>query len=128
MKVTAAFPADVATLAMTRRFVGSALEGLGVTEEQLDSAVLVTNELASNAMCHAGEEDVLVRLSCDGRRLRIEVHDRGDGESVNEDTGEFPAWSGLNLVESHCTQWGVEKTATGKQVWAVLDFDAGCAA
>ena len=120
MKVAAAFPADVATLARTRRFVVAALEGMAATEEQVDAAVLVTNELAANAMCHATEDDVVVRLRCTGVGLRIEVDDRGTLD-LPHDTGEMEVWSGLRLVETHCSSWGVEPTETGKRVWAVVD-------
>ncbi len=120
MKVAAAFPSDVATLARTRRFVVTALEGMAASEEQVDVAVLVTNELAANAMCHAGEEDVVVRLRCSDLGLRIEVEDRSPGV-LPEDTGEMEVWSGLRLVETHCSSWGVEPTETGKRVWAVVD-------
>ena len=119
MKVAAAFPADVATLASTRRFVSAALEGMAATEEQVDAAVLVTNELAANAMCHATEDDVVVRLRHTDGGLRIEVDDRGTGE-LPEDTGEMEVWSGLGLVETHCSSWGVERTETGKRVWALV--------
>ena len=120
MKVAAAFPADVATLASTRRFVGAALEGMAATAEQVDAAVLVTNELAANAMCHATEDDVVVRLRCTDAGLRIEVDDRGTA-ALPEDTGEMEVWSGLRLVETHCSSWGVERTETGKRVWALVD-------
>ena len=121
MKVAAAFPADVATLASTRRFVSAVLEGTSATEEQVDAAVLVTNELAANAMCHATEDDVVVRLRCTDEGLRIEVDDRGTAE-LPADTGEMEVWSGLRLVETQCSSWGVERTESGKRVWAVVDL------
>ena len=40
MNVAAAFPADVATLATTRRFVELVLEGVDATAEQVDAAAL----------------------------------------------------------------------------------------
>jgi anti-sigma regulatory factor (Ser/Thr protein kinase) len=114
VNVAAAFPADVATLRLTRRFVESVLDGLPVTDEQMDAAVLVTSELASNAMCHAGDDDVLVRLSRQDDDLRIEVHDHGGTIG----TADGPPWSGLAIVEAHSWQWGVDDGPHGKTVWA----------
>jgi signal transduction histidine kinase len=117
VNVAAAFPAEVATLALTRRFVGSVLETEDVTPEQLDAAVLVTHELASNAMCHAGTDDVLVRLSRADNDLRIEVSD--DGPCTTE--GEPPQHGlGRSIIGAHCRAWGVEGTPTGKRIWALV--------
>lgn len=121
MNVAAAFPADVATLSLTRRFVESVLRGLPATDEQVDAAVLVTSELASNAMCHAGDSDVVVRLCGHDDDLRIEVHDHSPTMSdPDPDDAERPPWSGLRLVEAHCWRWGVDDSPTGKTVWAQL--------
>lgn len=120
MNVAAAFPADVATLPLTRRFVASVLADVTVRDETLDAAVLVTSELASNAMCHARDTDVVVRLSCTPEQLRIEVADHDAAMAAPDETADRPPWSGLRLVEAHCSAWGVEQLPAGKQVWAVL--------
>jgi anti-sigma regulatory factor (Ser/Thr protein kinase) len=122
VNVSAAFPADVATLARTRRFVGSVLSGTAATADQVDAAVLVTNELAANAVCHAGDHDLVVRLRCSDRDLRIEVDDRGGDLELAEPAADRPLWSGLRLVEALSGRWGVEQTRSGKRLWALLQL------
>jgi anti-sigma regulatory factor (Ser/Thr protein kinase) len=100
--------------------VTAALEEVAVTERTLGAAVLVTNELASNAMSHAGDTDVVVRLSCTPEDLRIEVHDHDPAMTDPDQAGDLPPWSGLQIVQAHCREWGVERDEGGKRVWALL--------
>lgn len=51
---------------------------LEIGEESLASVVL---NLVENALRHGGEQPVVVRLSREGRSMRIDVHDRGPGVS-----------------------------------------------
>jgi len=90
-----------------------------------DALALLTSELVSNAVNHAGmtaTEDILLRL-LDGTRLRVEVVDSGPGfEPPNAWTdGERPNGWGLLLVDRLAAAWGVEPEGGGNKVWFELD-------
>ena len=110
---------EPASVGRARRFVASVLDG-EVDDEVLDAALVVTSELATNAMLHA-QTDFTVVVRCDHTGLRLEVHDRSDllphrkRYSTTSGTGR-----GLVLVEALATVAGTDETDTGKVVWAVL--------
>ena len=65
-KTYATFPPEVASVATARRFVGETLRSWGVDE--VDDAMLLTSELVTNAIVHAGTE---VEVVCEvARRTR----------------------------------------------------------
>ena len=121
MQVAAAFPSDLATLATTRRFVLSVLDGRAYPEEQVDAAVLVTNELAANAASHAGGEAFRITIHCpeDGT-IRIEVDDRDDRLPQVDETDDPDSWKGLRIVAAYASDWGVTRRTQGKTVWVEL--------
>lgn len=112
-------PAEPASIGEARRFVAEVLDG-EVEADQLDAALVIASELATNAVLHAGTGFELVLRVGEGG-LRLEVHD-GDPRlphrkrySATSGTGR-----GLILVESLATVAGAEQTEGGKVVWAVL--------
>ncbi|MFC4852622.1 ATP-binding protein [Actinophytocola glycyrrhizae] len=86
----------------------------------LDDAVLVTDELVSNAIQHGrGPRSCRLTLIRDGRGLRAEVTDSGPGEPrprTPDDTGG----RGLLLVARLANAWGVHWFGDHKTVWAEL--------
>lgn len=100
-----------------RRFVAATLEPweLGPL---VDTVTLLTSELVTNAVVHAGSDvDVVVRLT--GAIARVEVTDRSDlapaprHSSVDSDTGR-----GLALVQALARRWGTSRQpGGGKTVW-----------
>lgn len=104
-------------------------------DELVDSAALVTSELATNAVVHTGQPySVEIERQDDG--IRVEVGDRAsDGlpapgavPSVGTAAEEDPAhpdpnrlFSGLGLVDAVATRWGSRATPDGgKVVWFEL--------
>ncbi|MFE7314193.1 ATP-binding protein [Streptomyces sp. NPDC057555] len=92
------------------------------SEEHLETAVLVTSELVTNAVRYGTEpgDSLRVVLDVDGVRTRVEVHDpvrrrpRLRPESEHRDRGR-----GLLLLEAFCPgAWGVFDIPLGKAVWA----------
>lgn len=90
-------------------------------DDLLDDALLVTSELATNAVTHA-ESACRVRLSVGPASLRIDVLDKGPGtpdprpESRTAEHGR-----GLHLVDALTSAWGLEVLpGEGKLVWAEL--------
>jgi hypothetical protein len=88
----------------------------------IGSAVLVTNELVTNGLNHAGTA-LDVAISATGGRLLLSVHDGSDERPLVP-----PPWSGtsrghgLHLVAGFSRAWGsLPRPDGGKAVWAVLD-------
>ncbi len=89
--------------------------------EVLDDALLVTTELVTNALVHAGPLCEL-RAVLSGTVLRLQVSDSGVGmpdPRAAKDTDE--GGRGLLLIGALCAAWGtVALPAGGKVVWAEL--------
>lgn len=113
-------PQDATSVRVARRFVTQTL-GEWDLGPLLDDALVVTSELATNAITHA-ESGCHIRLSMTATSLRIDVIDTGTGtpeprpESTTEEHGR-----GLHLVDALTTAWGLEIVpGEGKLVWAEL--------
>ncbi|GAA4607369.1 hypothetical protein GCM10023195_27860 [Actinoallomurus liliacearum] len=112
-KTYTTFPPEVASVAAARRFVGETLRGWGV--DDVDDAMLLTSELVTNAIVHAGTEVVVV---CEliGGQVRVEVHDRHQARRVPV-PGDQVSGRGLLFPETLATSWGVTYGSGGKHVW-----------
>lgn len=113
-------PHDATSVRVARDFIREKLAEWGL-EPLLDDALLVTSELATNAITHA-DSGCRIRLSLNDSTLRIDVVDTGAGtpepqpESQTEEHGR-----GLHLVDALTTAWGLEMVpGEGKLVWAEL--------
>ena len=107
-----------------RRTVARAVDVWGLPDGD-DVAVLLTSELATNAVRHA-DGDLRLRVVRRPGGLRVEVHDRDatalprlGARPEGQDLAE--GGRGLRLVAELSTRWGVETIAGGKQVWFELD-------
>ncbi|GAA2257956.1 SpoIIE family protein phosphatase [Streptomyces amakusaensis] len=115
------------SVATARAFVRDTLQGWGYSEV-VDDAVVLTSELVTNAVIHAGTAaDVLCLRSADS--VRVEVGDRYPEREVPiQATGHTFAsldsenGRGLMLCSALASRWGVEYTPTHKQVWFQLDL------
>ncbi|TXS57212.1 SpoIIE family protein phosphatase [Streptomyces sp. t39] len=115
------------SVAAARAFVRDTLQGWGYADV-VDDAVVLTSELVTNAVIHAGTAaDVLCLRSEDG--VRVEVGDRyperevpmqGTGQSFG--SLERENGRGLLLCAALASRWGVEYTPTRKHVWFRLDL------
>lgn len=113
-------PQDPTSARLARRFVGDRVRDWGL-EHLLDDALLVTSELAANAVTHAAST-CEIRLSLTPGALRIEVTDSGSGtpepqpRSFTEEHGR-----GLVLIDAITNAWGLDVVpGGGKVVWAEL--------
>ena len=95
-----------------------------VADVELDSVVLATSEVVTNALLHGeGRVMVEVRPSADG--VRVEVTDQGyrrpHVRRVHGDEDE--SGRGLHIVEMLTSRWGVTPSTSGpgKTVWFELD-------
>ncbi|MFF2524890.1 SpoIIE family protein phosphatase [Streptomyces liangshanensis] len=115
------------SVATARAFVRDTLQGWGHSDV-VDDAVVLTSELVTNAVVHAGTSaDVLCLRTEDG--VRVEVADRYPEREVPiQGTGHAFAspdsenGRGLLLCAALASRWGVEYTPTYKQVWFQLDL------
>ncbi|MFJ4778746.1 SpoIIE family protein phosphatase [Streptomyces sp. NPDC088762] len=116
------------SVAAARAFVRDTLQGWGFADI-IDDAVVLTSELVTNAVVHAGTRaEVLCLRAEDG--VRVEVADRyPERELPLQHPGERPYADpdrengrGLMLCAALATRWGVEYTATHKHVWFRLDL------
>jgi len=118
--LTVLLPADVTAPARARQEVSAALLGLGLAEEQLDDVLLATSELVTNAFEH-GDRPKRLELAYDGGRLTLRVHDAGSRLPELRAPSPTEARSrGLVLVQALSEDWGFERCAGGKFVWAVF--------
>ena len=86
----------------------------------MDTALLLTTELVTNAVIHAGSAvRVTVRRGMD--HLRVEVADTGPGALHLREPGvDATTGRGLQLMESLATAWGTSAYEAGKLVWFEL--------
>jgi len=113
-------PADVTAPALARHEVRAAMLRFGVSEDRLDDVLLATSELVTNAFEH-GERPQRLELECADGRLTLRVHDTG--RMLPELRAPSPAEArsrGLVLVQALSEDWGFERCAGGKFVWAVF--------
>jgi DNA-binding NarL/FixJ family response regulator len=113
-------PRELTSVRLARRFVAERLAEWGL-ESIRDDALLVTSELAANAITHA-DSACRLRVSLTPTTLRIDVIDTGSGTPEPQppsDTEEHGR--GLHLVAAVTTAWGLETVPEdGKIVWAEL--------
>ncbi|MEU2270062.1 SpoIIE family protein phosphatase [Streptomyces olindensis] len=128
-RAAASFEPVGRSVASARSFVRDTLQGWGFADI-VDDAVVLTSELVTNAVVHAGTSaDVLCLRSDEG--VRIEVADRYpereiplQGAAVNMGSPDREGGRGLQLCAALAGRWGVEYTPTHKTVWFQLDLPA----
>ncbi|MGW2571631.1 SpoIIE family protein phosphatase [Streptomyces sp. NPDC001537] len=126
-RAAASFEPVGRSVATARSFVRDTLQGWGFADI-VDDAVVLTSELVTNAVVHAGTSaDVLCLRTDEG--VRIEVADRYpereiplQGHPVNMGSPDREGGRGLQLCAALAARWGVEYTPTHKQVWFQLDL------
>ncbi|GGV71120.1 hypothetical protein GCM10010277_82720 [Streptomyces longisporoflavus] len=115
------------SVATARSFVRDTLQGWGFTDI-VDDAVVLTSELVTNAVVHAGTAaDVLCLRSEDAVRIEVSDHypEREiplQQSAVNMGNPDREGGRGLQLCAALATRWGVDYTPTQKQVWFQLDL------
>lgn len=92
--------------------------------EQVDSAVLMISEMATNVLVHT-DGDALMVAQATGehgeRRLRVEVSDGSDELPHKRRPGEMASSGrGLVLMEMLADLWGVDPRGSGKSIWFEL--------
>lgn len=110
-----------------RRFVRDSVGP--VPSRIVDDAILLTSELVTNAVRHAGlddQDEIEVTVSVDPRILRITVRDRGPGfdpEAMVPRSDEG-GW-GVDLLRRLSSRWSVDRDSAGTDVWFEIDLPDG---
>lgn len=113
--VTRRFRASAAQVRPARAFVA---ELLGDAHPRLADAVLLTSELAGNAVRHAAEREFSVSVLLAGEGVLVAVRDHGSSkiplprDAAEDETGG----RGLDLVNALASRWGFHREATGGTV------------
>ena len=123
---SAAYQPEPAAAAAARRFVRQTLQSWDIAvrawdpDRVVDDAVLLTSELVTNAVVHAGTAlDVTCRLV--SGELEVAVRDRHPARTL-PDIPKAASTSaergrGLLLPSALATSWGVTYARTAKAVW-----------
>lgn len=92
----------------------------GHRADMADTACLLTSELVTNAVLHAGPPVELV-VDLNRARLSVEVIDScDDGPAPREAAPLDTGGRGLAMVEHLADAWGVTRVVPGKSVWFSL--------
>ncbi|MEU2244947.1 SpoIIE family protein phosphatase [Streptomyces sp. NPDC018338] len=125
-RATASFEPVGRSVAAARAFVRDTLQGWGHSE-LVDDAVVLTSELVTNAVIHAGTAaEVLCLRSEDS--IRVEVADRYPEREIPVQSGrtlgspDRENGRGLLLCAALAHRWGVDYSPTRKHVWFHLDL------
>jgi anti-sigma regulatory factor (Ser/Thr protein kinase) len=114
---------ELSAPAQARRGVASALDAWGLGPIR-DDAILLTSELVTNAVIHAGTPIVLVVRHIQ-RGVRIEVNDDAPSLPERRYTDDGPPRQdgrGVWLLDQLADRWGVQRRPNdSKFVWFELD-------
>jgi anti-sigma regulatory factor (Ser/Thr protein kinase) len=113
MQVSIDIPVEPEGVAMARDVVSRAVGDLAAAERRLEDLRLLTSEVVTNALRHAGlaaGDSIAVAVDVSSDRVRVEVADRGPGfdpTSLEEPSPEKVGGWGLMLVRQLADRWGV---------------------
>ena len=126
----AVFEPEPAAVAAARSFVRETLNSwqLSGRDDLVADAVLLTSELVTNALVHAGTG---IQLTCrlDGVAVEVSVLDRHPARMIPDPSSgsaeaDRPGGRGLLLPGALSSSWGVTYTPAAKVVWFRLGLGA----
>lgn len=104
-----------------RAFVRGQLERWSISENCTDTILLLTSEVVTNALCHAGPA---LHLALTHGSFGVNV-DVSDSSLIRPEVGrlnfDHEGGRGLWLVQTLATTWGVTLTDERKSVWFTLE-------
>jgi anti-sigma regulatory factor (Ser/Thr protein kinase) len=113
---------DPANAAVVRHSIAADLAGRALPPDRIADVVLVASELVANAVVHADggvDEELDVAWDIGADWVLIEVMDASPDLPRRRSTNDSDARGrGLAIVAALALDWGVRRTAAGKQVWA----------
>lgn len=113
---------DVASAAFVRRQLGCDLAYHKLSPAAIEDALLVATELVGNAVRHtrsSKSHTLDVSWDIDASGVRVCVSDPSDDSPrPRVAADDEPDGRGLTIVKAVSDDWGVERSAHGKSVWA----------
>lgn len=108
---------DPAAVRRARALVRQVSREAGLSDDVVDSAVLLTSEAVTNAVLHAGTPvDVVVQV--DASMARVEIYDGDPALPVVVRAGPLAvSGRGLRMIEALAEAWGVQQSGGGKCLW-----------
>ncbi|WP_432512970.1 ATP-binding protein [Kineococcus sp. SYSU DK001] len=108
-----------------RHFVADWCIAEGVIGDVVDTLLLLTAEVVTNAVLH-GRSEVVLRVGRHGSRVRVGVADENTRLPLRRESDpEALNGRGMALVEALADAHGVEVGALGKTVWFDVTTAAG---
>jgi anti-sigma regulatory factor (Ser/Thr protein kinase) len=127
VQVSVEIPAEPEAVAIARDLVvGAVVEGAR-SEHRIDDLRLLTSEIVTNALRHAGlksGDSIALAVEASPDRVRVEVADPGPGfdpNSIDEPKPELASGFGLFLVKRLADRWGVIRNHVTR-VWFELSI------
>jgi len=109
--------ADLAAVRQARSFAPDCCATAGVAQQVLDTVVLLTSEVVTNAFVH-GRNDARLTVTVSGGRVLVEVGDDNSRQPKQVDRDdEALDGRGLTLLIGLAHRWGVRDEQLGKTVW-----------
>ena len=121
--VRAEFPGDPSSARVARRLVQRVLREWDLPGVE-DQAVLLANELATNALLHA-RGALCLELTRGAGAVRISLFDTSPARPARRRAGPVAgSGRGLAMIADHADRWGVQGAAApwAKVVWFELDL------
>lgn len=109
-----------------RRFLTTTLASWQMPSDLVDTARLLTSELLTNAVVHAGGT-LTLRVERSATELTVEVTDQGEARprprqaDATDESGR-----GLTLISALAHRWGTRPHDQGKTVWCTLRLTPSC--
>jgi phosphoserine phosphatase RsbU/P len=111
---------DLRSPVEARRFVARTLTPL-LGREDVETAMLVTSELVTNAALHAGTEcEIELQGTPGGLVIKVSDFDKQTDLKRRNFGTEVTTGRGLRMLEVLSRRWGVEPWDRGKTVWCEL--------
>lgn len=119
---SARYPQNPASVAEARAFVAHALDG--ARDDVRNRAVLITSELATNAILHA-QSSFTVDVAVTDEMFQVSVTDSGGAVPIPREPGRSDTdGRGLMILRTLADRWGID-TETGRTtVWFSLAREA----
>jgi anti-sigma regulatory factor (Ser/Thr protein kinase) len=115
---SAHFSHDPVSVRKARTFVANVFSQ--ASEEERDRAVLITSELATNAVIHA-DSDFTVTTTASAAEIHVAITDTGGAVPLLQSPDQSQLHGrGLLITNSLADRWGVEIQSGGTTVWFVL--------
>jgi serine/threonine-protein kinase RsbW len=119
---------DATSAALVRHSIADDLADHAITEDSIADVILVASELVGNAVLHTptgARDDLDIRWDVQPDCVVVQVADPSDRLPEPRTTDERQtSGRGLAIVAAIAADWGVTRSAAGKQVWARVPVTA----